>query len=541
MSTIDGVDCYSSDDETDLEVLFRSRNVDDEIFYFESISKCYDIPSNETTVTFHFNFANDVQIFSHLYLEGVISSDCDDIIRSIGMCVLCWFYMGFATKKLVIRRAVALNSAQIPFWLELYDNVLREFMFVHHLLWKLDIVFEESTTNELQNDIKFNEFLNTTKDSSTILLPLGGGKDSLVAWNLFMKSADVDATGNTCPNPALLYVTDTRYEYESNSKLQKLVEIIQSHHIGTKLHIVRHNFHCDDFESYAKSFCKPCGHPWAALVLFDALLVCKMNGIDKISFGHERSADEGNGVSVNGLEVNHQYDKSSQFITLASSFARDMLHIDVEITSAVSHLWEIEIARIFCEDETLKKCHSFFMSCNSPVQVGVGGCEWCAKCEKCCFIFLILSAWMSPSKVIEIFQGKNLFENFQLRKHFLALIGENCESRDSTIQKPFECVGTVLEAKCAIHLAVFQYMKEFPELRYCCSTRTCDNNIVERDFATCSDNVICDSSEPSAAFPVVMQLMVEKIETIGLQAISDSLEDFETVKDEILSLYKINK
>ena len=118
-------------------------------------------------------------------------------------------------------------------------------------------------------------------------------------------------------------------------------------------------------------------------------------------------------------------------------------------------MWELEIAKIFCLEKKLKKFHRLFLSCNEPINdvkklVDVGRidaiencnhlvpfnskkkmkekrksreenfskndsdvessadkvaaaidlknkqtkCEWCCACEKCAFIFLLLSAWM---------------------------------------------------------------------------------------------------------------------------------------------------
>ena len=117
-------------------------------------------------------------------------------------------------------------------------------------------------------------------------------------------------------------------------------------------------------------------------------------------------------------------------------------------------MWELEIANIFCLAKDLKKFHRLFLSCNEPINgVKIKGekhnnsnkenklvklsdkkkikegkkirkeddrrgkgsvmgdsietveivkkdkssetkCEWCCECEKCAFIFLLLSAWM---------------------------------------------------------------------------------------------------------------------------------------------------
>jgi hypothetical protein len=76
----------------------------------------------------------------------------------------------------------------------------------------------------------------------------------------------------------------------------------------------------------------------------------------------------------------------------------------------------------------LKPFLPLFISCNEPIN----HCEWCKKCEKCAFIFLLLSAWLPPTDVKAVFGSVNMLANQRLTETFLSLMG--AEGR----QKPFE-------------------------------------------------------------------------------------------------------
>lgn len=102
-----------------------------------------------------------------------------------------------------------------------------------------------------------------------------GGKDSLVVWQQILSQGHI---------PILLYCCDTLYEYEANNRIQTLINLTSKSHNSdsqkghnsdpsSPVYIIRHDFKCDVFDKYVLSYLYPCGHPWAALVLFDSLLV----------------------------------------------------------------------------------------------------------------------------------------------------------------------------------------------------------------------------------------------------------------------------
>lgn len=163
--------------------------------------------------------------------------------------------------------------------------------------------------------------------------------------------------------------------------------------------------------------------------------------------GFEKSADEGNGVFVQDIEVNHQYDKSSRFLALSTEYIRQHLTSSTVAKSALHHLWELEIARLFCTLPPLETLHGLFLSCNSPVDHA----QWCGKCEKCAFICLLLAAWRGVDYVHEtVFRGDRMLHKAENTNVFLSLLG-------STGSKPFDCVGTVEEATEAVSLILQHY------------------------------------------------------------------------------------
>jgi hypothetical protein len=138
----------------------------------------------------------------------------------------------------------------------------------------------------------------------------------------------------------------------------------------------------------------------------------------------------------------------------------------------------IQVAYIFSTAPKLQPLHSKFISCNDPTK----DTQWCLKCEKCAFVFLIMSAYMVPSKVWAIFNNTNLFTLQEeeakssrtessptaktMDQHFLSLIGHGSgadvgidTSTDEGCMKPFECVGTFWESGAAVELALYRYIE----------------------------------------------------------------------------------
>ena len=328
-----------------------------------------------------------------------------------------------------------------------------------------------------------------------VLCPLGGGKDSLVACALLAAQlSNVNDTNETTskdfsseyttresdciesvPHGSLswLYVADVIEGVDLFRDGWRLPALVQAS--GLQCLHLSHDFGYRDLESCRRSY-TPCGHPWAALICFDALLVSLLLGFDHVAVGNEHSANFGNGVWVGSHEVNHQFDKSYAFESRAHAYIKTHFRIrqraddasdsdndssmtsstvgggiqaspltnELHYFSALQPLWEVQIAWLFArglsrggvlygalrsvqvepstgvlgaaadqmEEEAsgedagdVSAGHPFitaFISCNESDNKG----NWCAQCDKCCFVFALLAAWLPPEEVARrIFKG----------------------------------------------------------------------------------------------------------------------------------------
>jgi hypothetical protein len=139
---------------------------------------------------------------------------------------------------------------------------------------------------------------------------------------------------------------------------------------------------------------------------------------------------------------------------------------DIVVSSPLRSLWELEVlpfpilcltsalqvAEIFCSPP-LAPFLSVFLSCKDPKVLEPSSGDWirtgwCNSCEKCVFVFLLLSAFLSPPQLLQIF-GADLFSLPSLEPVFLAVLGRSPDG-----VKPFECIGTAEESLSALKLAV---------------------------------------------------------------------------------------
>ena len=466
----------SSDDEDGLLSIFKAENAVNALIFSQidistpsfdgkiKVSFIYTVGTRDYSS--HFTFEDEC--IKTLTARGIPLNSQNPffytIVLSIGLAVLPWIWMGFVTKSIIIKSSVHMNMLTTDmqsFWNNLFNNTLIEFIYLHrHIGGVVDMLPFQLNFEDYNDSVVILSSNNVSNESleSTVLLPIGGGKDSLVAWYLTSRQSGIQ--------PSLLYVADGLYEYEGNWRLQaicdKLLALNNNTSVRTSINIVRHVFVTEEFEKYAKSYYKPSGHPWAALVLFDSVLVSYLKGYQSVAFGYEKSANEGNHVFINGMEINHQYDKSRDFLELAQHYIRSISKqyrgSDITVVSPLHEMWEIEISRLFCEVPQLNdNFMQLFLSCNEPVEYT----KWCCKCSKCVFIYLIVSAWLPPPTVSAIFNNTCLYDQQSLLPLFYNLV-------DAASIKPFDCVGTENEAKAAVHLSLLRYQEsKIAELPYC--------------------------------------------------------------------------
>jgi hypothetical protein len=184
-----------------------------------------------------------------------------------------------------------------------------------------------------------------------------------------------------------------------------------------------------------------------------------------VALSNENSANES---TVKGSYVNHQYSKSLEFEDdfrryvvgsvecVADSTQAQMLptvHYPLPTYNYFSFLRplsELQIAMLFSR---FMDYHDVFRSCNAGSKEDI----WCGHCAKCLFAYIILSPFIEPARLNQIF-GKSMLDDMTMELEFKQLIGE-------AETKPFECVGTVSEVRQALSMTLKRwYPEERPAL-----------------------------------------------------------------------------
>ena len=173
-----------------------------------------------------------------------------------------------------------------------------------------------------------------------------------------------------------------------------------------------------------------------------AILVCAaiLHGFDAIAFSNERSASSANLVH-DGFAVNHQWSKGIDFERAFREHVATRVAANLDYFSALRPLSELAVTRLFAP---LAQYHDVFSSCNRNFRIlGDKPAErWCGQCPKCHFVFLALSPFLPKTRLVAIF-GRNLLDDAALAADFDALL-------EVGAHKPFECVGEGRESRAAL-------------------------------------------------------------------------------------------
>lgn len=318
-----------------------------------------------------------------------------------------------------------LNLGETKFWNTVYEKGLGEFFYRNNIDFRGIIKFPVVKQKEPPNPEKLPMLtLKNKKDSTNprILVPIGGGKDSMVTVELLRKSG---------ANVTLLRM-------EPHPIIEEL-----SHAAGMPMLTVRRMLSGNLFDLNKEGALN--GHvPITAYLSILSCLLALLYDFDAVAMSNERSANEGN-VEYKGAVINHQWSKSVEFERMLRRYLKETIRTEVDFFSAVRPLSELKIAEIF---STYPQYLERTTSCNKNWKIleeERSDKRWCGACPKCAFVFACMAAFLPKEKLTEIFGG-NFFEDEALLPLYRELLG---------IEKfkPFECVGTPDETKAAFLLA----------------------------------------------------------------------------------------
>lgn len=268
-----------------------------------------------------------------------------------------------------------------------------------------------------------------------VLVPFGGGIDSIVTVEELRQHAD-----------AALFVV---------SRPGDRFAAIERPAAVTGLPVVRAEREIDPQLLRSKELGFLNGHvPVTGILSAVAILAAVLEGRDAVVMSNEWSASVPT-LEYRGQPVNHQYSKSEAF---EAGFRTVLAEAEGGLPGYFSLLrprTELWVAEKFA---ALKQYHDTFRSCNRAFHIDtrLRLDHWCGRCDKCCFIDLILAPFLPAAELEKIFAGGDLppapgsrepLADPELADRFRALLGTSAGS------KPFECVGEVNECRAAALLA----------------------------------------------------------------------------------------
>jgi hypothetical protein len=305
-----------------------------------------------------------------------------------------------------------LTEAEREFALDVYSNGLGEFFARNNLerFGNIDIVAAPALPSAIAPP--------ALEDRA--LLPIGGGKDSLVSVAL-LEAAALDytpfAVNPKGPIVGSIEKIGRTPLYVGRSLDPEMIRLSQQ-------------------PGYLN------GHvPSTAINSMIAALTAILCSYRRIILSNERSASEGNTVH-DGREVNHQYSKSLEFEVRIADVLAGATGGALSYFSLLRPYSEARIAQLFARET---RFDHVFSSCNRNFKLsGHDGPLWCGECPKCHFTFLLMASRMDYDRVLGIF-GQNFLDVAANADSFRELTG-------LAGQKPWECVGEIEEAAACLFL-----------------------------------------------------------------------------------------
>ena len=333
-------------------------------------------------------------------------------VFSLGMSELV-SYWKCACPPVVKINCGALNDEQIKWWKKLYFNGLGEMFYRNGIETDEKSFMDIVPVNKEPPVFDTEETLNV---ENSFLIPIGGGKDSVVTLELLKEYKDSISCYIINPRGATLGCAHTAgYPDNRITGVKRTIDkqLLELNAIG-----------------YLN------GHtPLSSVIAFSSWIFAYCGNKKYIALSNESSANESN---VSGTGINHQYSKSTEFEADFRYYTKKYFSSFPEYFSLLRPWSEWQIAKKFV---SYPKYFPVFQSCN----LGSKTDTWCSNCAKCLYVYIMLAAFLDDDRLIDIF-GKNMLQNEEYKDLFNGLVYQDYD-------KPFECVGTKAEINLALYTA----------------------------------------------------------------------------------------
>lgn len=377
-----------------------------------------------------YEYAHDALIFTFYYTCGehtftpkirfqnapeISSSTLSMYGFHMGLSQIPTYWKAFCSQTIEIK-AGFLSNQQIDFWKKLFFHGMGEFFYIN----QITPFFPEFVVHGKKTEIKDKADTQSAKQKRpAIIVPVGGGKDSIVTLELLANAGYPIWTLSAHQGSSLSIIKTFAARH------QLVSDIVINRDIDPHLLELNEKGH-------------PNGHtPFSSQLAFTVVSAARFFDIPYIALSNEKSANENTGTYA-GVEINHQYSKSYEFEKDFRQYVHNSFNDAPYYFSFMRPLYELAIVKLFTN---YPEYFSIFHSCN----VGLKTDTWCGKCAKCTFVALMLSAFLDDATLYTIF-STDVLSNPDNQLFLDELLGK-------TEYKPFECVGTVDETWAALYLA----------------------------------------------------------------------------------------
>ena len=378
----------------------------------------FSISENIIDIQFHFatgiyEFHPKMKMNFGKYAMGKMQEeDIRGLVFQIGMIELISYWKCTCSPTLLIH-PYKLDKEMQKWWKKLYFNGLGEFFYQNKIQATEEnfMTFRFAQNSPMASELKYPH----VDDSHRVIVPIGGGKDSVVTLEALRKERQVIPF---IINPRGATLDCARIAGFPN----KEDIVILQREIAPQL-----------LELNKQGFLN--GHtPFSAMLSFYSLLVSYGTDTRDVALSNESSANE---PTIPGTKINHQYSKTLEYEEDFRYYVKTFLNDSNHYYSYLRPYTELQIAEMFAQHP---QYFPVFKSCNAGSKEN----KWCCNCSKCLFAYIILSPFINDETMISIF-GEDLLDKPELEQYF-------DELRGVAPNKPFECVGTIDEVNKALEM-----------------------------------------------------------------------------------------
>lgn len=321
-------------------------------------------------------------------------------------------YYKIAAPRAVELDAVRLSEKALPWATALFRHGLAEFAYVNDLTHILELELTGGGPEPVAGPPPAGH------PDGHPLVPIGGGKDSLVS---------VEALRAAGLAPVLISVNP-------NELRTGVMDLAGRPQLPVTRTLDRALFELNRAGAYN-------GHvPVTAINSLVAVATAVLHGLGPVVMSNERSASIPN-LGWYGHQINHQWSKG----LAAEGLLREALAAHAGLPDAYFSLLrpmsELHIARVFAR---FTAYDGLVTSCNAAFRMAGRSARWCGDCPKCRFVFLVLAPFLARPRLLGIFGADLLADPAQLPGYR--------ELAGVTRHKPFECVGEPAESLAALRL-----------------------------------------------------------------------------------------